>query len=330
MAAGDEGAVRGLRMLAWVMALAGAAAAQRPQQPPCCPEQASSQKQKTLFAKLEREVQRVADGLDGVMGVAILDLTSGESILREPDEVFAQASSIKIAVLAELYRQDQSGRGAKLDDAYVVRKEDLVADSDIMLGLTPGKTTVTNRDLATMMIAVSDNAATNVLIDRVGPENVNAMLRSLGLKHTALRRKMMDVKAASEGRENVSTPREMMTLLAAIYRGKLLDKAHADAFFEMLATHKDDYAARALPDAARAATKPGSLEAVRNSSGVIFAPGRPFVFCVMTAYDRDERAAEAAIGEVALAAWRYFSMLGRTSPYGRVVSPANSGTEQPK
>lgn len=307
--------------------LAGMAAAQGPA---CCPEKPTSEKQQALRQKLEQEVRRIAEEMDGVMGVAILDLKGRETILRHADDVFAQASSIKIAVLAELYRQDQSGKGAKLDDAYVVRKEDLVADSDIMLGLTPGKTTVTNRDLATMMVAVSDNSATNVLIDRVGMENVNAMLRSLGLKQTALRRKMMDVKAASEGRENVSTPREMMTLLAAIYEGKLLDKAHSDGFYEMLATHKDDYATRALPDNVKAAMKPGSLEAVRNSSGVIFVPGRPFVLCVMTAYDRDERAAEAAIGEVALAAYRYFSMVGRASPYGRVVSPANSGTEEPK
>jgi beta-lactamase class A len=295
------------------------------QAPRCCPEQPTNDKQKALHDKLERDVRGVAERLDGVMGVAILDLTNGDSILLHPDDVFAQASSIKITVLAELYRQDQQG-GAKLTDAYVVRQEDLVADSDIMGGLTPGTTTVTNRDLATMMLAVSDNSATNVLIDRVGMEKVNATLRSLGLKQTALRRKMMDLKAASEGRENVATPREMMTLLAAIYQGKLLDKPHTDAFFKMLATHKDDYAARALPDDAMAATKPGALEAVRNSSGVIFAPGRPFVFCVMTAYDRDERAAEASIGDVALAAFRYFSILGRSSPYGRVVSPGNSGT----
>src|SRR6266851_4870534 len=90
-------------------------------------------------------------------------------------------------------------------------KEDLVIGSDIMLGLTPGFTRLTLRDLATMMVAVSDNSATNVLIDRVGFDNVNAMLEGLGLHGTRLRRKMMDLKAASEGRENVSTPREMMT-----------------------------------------------------------------------------------------------------------------------
>ena len=318
---------RKIATLVLLLALSGVASAQAAV--PCCPDKPTTEKQQVLRAKLEARIHEVADRLDGVTGVAVLDLTNGDTILLHPDDVFATASTIKIAVLAELYRQDQAAsagqKGARLDDTYIVRQEDLVADSDIMLGLTPGKTTLTNRDLATMMVAVSDNSATNVLIDRVGMDNVNAMLRSLGLKQTALRRKMMDVKAAGEGRENVSTPREMMALLAAIHQGKLLDNAHTDAFFKMLATHKDDYAARALPGGVVAATKWGALEAVRNSCGIIFAPSRPFVLCVMTAYDHDERAAEAAIGQIAVASYEYFSILGHASPYGRVVSPSNSG-----
>src|SRR5208282_3133846 len=159
--------------------------------------------------------------LDGVMGVAIEDLTTGDQFFLHENEVFAQASSIKIAVLANLYLQVQQGK-LKLTDLYTVQASDLVPDSDIMGGLTPGVTRITLRDLATMMVAVSDNSATNVLINRVGMANVNAMLDSLGLTHTRLRRKMMDLEAAKQGRENVSTPREMMTLLAALHRGKVL------------------------------------------------------------------------------------------------------------
>src|SRR5215813_11633845 len=108
-----------------------------------------------------------------------------------------------------------------------------------MNGLTPGVTRVTLRVLATMLVAVSDNAATNVLIDRVGMQNVNAMLDSLGLTHTRLRRKMMDLEAAKQGRENISTAREMMSLLDAIYRGKIFDKELTADFFKVLSTTKD-------------------------------------------------------------------------------------------
>jgi beta-lactamase class A len=243
--------------------------------------------------------------------------------LLHADDVFPQASSIKICVLAELYRQAQDGK-LKLTDLYTVNAADLVQDSDIMGGLTPGVTRITLRDLATMMVAVSDNSATNVLIDRVGMDNVNALLKSRGLAQTKLRRKMMDVKAAGEGRENVSTPGEMMRLLESIYRGEVLNKELTEDFFKVLSTHKDSWIPRDLPDGLKIANKPGALEGVRNDSGIVFVDKRPYVICVMTTYLGNERDGENAISQVSLAAWRMFDRMGRASEYGRVVSSANS------
>src|SRR5215467_4486333 len=138
----------------------------------------SAAKQQILWDKLAATISAADQKLDGVMGIAIEDLTTGQKYLLHADEVFPQASSIKIAVLAELYHQAQQGK-LKLTDFYLVQSSDLVPDSDIMAGLTPGVSRITLRDLATMMIAVSDNSATNVLIDRVGMENVNALMDSL-------------------------------------------------------------------------------------------------------------------------------------------------------
>ena len=290
--------------------------------PPCCPD-ATDIKQLLLREKLESTIRDVDRDLNGVLGVAILDLTSSEQSLLHADEVFAQASSIKIAVLAELYRQAQQGK-LRLPDLYTVEKSDLVPGSDIMGGLTPGVTRVTLRDLATMMIAVSDNSATNVLIDRVGMDNVNAMLAGLGLKNTRLRRKMMDINAAKQGRENISTPREMMALLEAVYRGKLFNQELTADCIKMLATHKHSPIRKAAPDAVVSADKPGELEGVRADSGIVYAQNRPFVICVMSAYLKDEAAGEAAIGKIAAAAYDYFDRLGRSSAYGRTVSPYNS------
>ena len=280
-------------------------------------------KQQVLWQKLETSISNIDNTLDGVMGVAILDLTGGQKFLLHADDVFPQASSIKIAVLAELYHQAQHGK-LKLADLYTMQQSDLVPDSDIMGGLTPAITRITLRDLATMMVAVSDNSATNVLIDRLGMENVNALMDSLGLPHTRLRRKMMDLKAASEGRENISTPREMMTLLESIYRGKVFNKEMTDDFFKMLSTHKDSFIPRELPDGLKIANKPGELEAVRNDSGIVFAQNRPYVICVMTTYLHRERDGEAAITKISAEAFSMFDRLGRASEYGRVVSPGNS------
>ena len=290
--------------------------------------QTSAAKQQVLWDKLESQVRDIDRNLDGVMGVAIEDLATGQKFLLHEDDVFPQASSIKITVLAELYHQAQISAGgasgkAKLTDPYVVNQKDLVQDSDIMSGLTPGVTRVTNRDLATMMIAVSDNSAANVLIDRVGMENVNALLDSLGLAHTRLRRKMMDLKAASEGRENISTPREMMTLLEQIYRGKVLNKEMTDDFLKMLSTHKYSAVSRDLPEGVRSADKPGELEGVRTDSGIVFAANRPYVISVMTSYLHNEPDGAEAIARISLAAYRLFDRLGRASEYGRVVSTSN-------
>ena len=286
-------------------------------------------KQSALWQKLESSVTAIDRNLDGVLGVAIEDLSTGQKFLLRPTTVFPQASSIKIAILAELYHQSElSAHGtpnkAKLTDMYTVQSSDLVPDSDILGGLTPGITQLTNRDLATMMIAVSDNSAANILIDRVKMENVNAVLDTFGLHNTRLRRKMMDLQAAAEGRENISTPEEMMTLLENIYRGKLLDKESTADFFKMLSTHKNSWIPRDLPESLQIANKPGSLESVRNDSGIVFLKNRPYIICIMTTYLAREREGEEAISKISAAAYSMFDRLARSSEYGRIISPGNS------
>ena len=286
----------------------------------------TSEKQQILRARLEDKIRDLDANLDGVIGVAILDLTNGELITYHTDEVFPTASSIKVAVLAELYRQnEQAASGvagnAKLSDTYVMNKADDVPDSAIFNGLTPGVTKLTLRDVAQMVVAVSDNSATNVLIDRLGMENVNKLLQGLSLAHTKLQRKMMDVKAAKEGRENLASPREFTLLLEAIYRNKVFGPQSTADFIKLLSTGKASPMRRTFPDNVVVADKPGELEAVRNDVGIIYAPNRPFVISVMTSYLKSEREGEDTIGEIAQAAYNYFDKIGRSSVYGRAMQP---------
>jgi len=313
-----------MRLVAFAVALTIAANAFAEQLPESHSRDTGSD---LLWKKLETRIRNVADKFDGVMGVAILDLTDARTFWLNADRIFPTASSIKIAILLELYRQDQEARAgdkgkATLDDIYTFDRKDVVEDSQVMAGLTAGVTRITNHDLAQFMVAVSDNAAANVLIDHVGMQNVNATMRRLGLTKTVLRRKMMDIAAAQRGDENVSTPQEMTRLLEMIYTGKALSKEVSGDLIKQLKTlKKDSYLSYELPADVELADKPGSLEGVRTDSGIVFAKNRPFAISVMTAYDRDERAAERAISEVALEAYRYFEMRGKTSHYGRALPP---------
>ena len=185
--------------------------------------------------------------------------------------------------------------------------------------MSAGVSRITNRDLALLMVSLSDNSATNVLIDRVGMDNVNAWLAQIGLERTRLRRHMLDVKAAQEGRENTSTPRELVTLLRAIHEGRVFGKATTEEFFKMLATEKSSYIPRRLPVDLMIANKPGNLDAVRNDAGIIFVPGRPFAIAVMTTFAADSLEAEESIGRIAYAAWSYFDRVGKSSSLGRLV-----------
>ena len=264
------------------------------------------------WKKLDARVSEVVQKFDGVMGVAIVDLTDGRAILKNADRVFPTASSIKIAILFELYHQEQRAREgaqgkARLNDVYDFDPKVLVDFSSIMQGLTPGLTKVTNHDLAQFMIAVSDNTASNILIDRLGMENVNSTLRSLGLTKTLLRRHMMDFEAAKRGNENVSTPREMTELLEAIYKGKALNRELTAEFIKQLSTLKESEIPHDLPEGVQVANKPGNLKGVRTDSGIVFAKDRPFVISVMTQNARDERGAERTISQLALEAYRYFN-----------------------
>lgn len=282
------------------------------------------EKQKVLWQKLEDSIHDTDRKLDGVMGVAIVDFKTGQSISLHADQIFPTASSIKIAVLLELYHQAQTGK-LSLTDLYTVNSADLVADSYIMGGLTPGITRLTLRDLATMMMAVSDNSATNVLIDRVGMSNVNALMDSLGFTHTRLQRKMMDLKAASEGRENLSSPSDMVAMVRAAYDGKVLNPKLTEDFFQVFSVRKPDaFLQRHLPEDLRIAAKHGELEGVRNDCGMVFVPNRPYGICVMESYLHRESDGEEAISEISLQTWRMFDRLARASEHGRVISPGNS------
>jgi beta-lactamase class A len=262
-----------------------------------------------LRQKLERRLADIAARVDGVMGYAIVDLTSGDRIGHLDTAVFPTASSIKIAIVYELVKQAAEGR-IRLDDTLTLERRHAVGGSGVLVHL--GTPTLSIRDYATLMVTLSDNTATNVLIDRLGMDAINARVAALGLRETKLRRRMIDLAAARRGDENVSTPAELARLLETM-------AAHEQDAIALLKKPKESRLRRALPPGVEVADKPGELEGVRVDAGVVFAKNRPFVICVMTTYLKSEAEGERAIEDASRAAYEYFNRIGAGLQYGRQV-----------
>jgi beta-lactamase class A len=271
--------------------------------------------QDLLRQKLETRVGERLSRVDGVIGVWIKDLTSGEEMGFDAGRLFPAASSIKVALLLELYRQAGEGR-YRLSDRHRVSAAERTPGSGVLLELGDGTVEMTLKDLATLMITVSDNTATNILIDRVGMDSVNATLDHLGLGRTRLRRKMMALAEQARGNENVSTPEELGRLMEKIFRAEVLSAEACREMMDILSRPKTGQIRDLLPPEIQVAHKTGGISGVRNDVGVVLLEGRPFIVSAMSNLVRDEAEAQRAIAEVSRLAFDYFERLALANPFG--------------
>ena len=276
----------------------------------------SDAKTVALQQALERKLQAIAEAIDGVMGYQAVDLTTGERFGRLQNEVFPTASTIKLAILYELFKQADEGK-LKLDDPQSLERRHLAGGAGVLRELTSPSMPL--RDYATLMIVLSDNTATNLLIDRIGMQNVTGRMAGLGLKATKLRRRMIDLEAARRGDENVSTPAEIATLLEILHRGDGLTEESHRGLIQILKKSKSSPMRRSVPSAVDLANKPGTLEGVAVDAGIVFAEHRPYVFSVMLTYLKDVNGGDAAIESASRAVYDYFSRLAAASEYGRAI-----------
>jgi beta-lactamase class A len=261
-----------------------------------------------LKAKFEKRVQEIAARVDGVVGYSIVDLTSGERIGRLESATFPTASAIKLAIVYELFKQAEEQK-IRLTDMVTLERAQAVGGTGVLVEM--GTPTLSIRDYAVLMVTLSDNTATNVLIDRLGMERIAARMQALGLSGTKLRRHMMDTAAARRGDENVSTPDELARLL------KVMNDGMPQAI-ELLKKPKDNRLRKGLPEGVQSADKSGELEGVRVDAGIVFAKNRPYVLSVMTTFLKDEAEGERAIEAISRAAYEYFSRLGAGGALGRL------------
>ncbi len=269
-----------------------------------------------LRPALVQRFETLAGALDGAMSYCVIDLTSGERIERRGDAAFPTASTIKIAILYELFAQAQEGR-IRLDEVRPIDAATRVAGSGILQYLDAPALTLA--DYATLMIMLSDNSATNVLIDAVGMDAVNRRMRGLGLERIWLQRRMIDLDAARQGRENLASACDLARLLQAIQAGTGLTPQARDAMLAILRKPKDTAFTRAVPEGVPIASKPGGLEGVAVDAAYVALPGRPYVMVGMTSWLARAADGEAALEAFARAAHGYFLRVARGGRYGRLI-----------
>jgi beta-lactamase class A len=221
--------------------------------------------QQTQRPQLDMDaIEKAIAGFDGVVGLAARNLATGEEIVVNGDMRFPTASAIKTAVMIEAYHQANEGT-LSLDTALVLRATDKVGGSGVLNGLTDGLS-ITVRDLVHLMIVLSDNTATNMLVERLGTKKIDDRIASYGLQETKIFRATFrdgkpDVFPELE-REfglGMSTPREMARLMALIAEGRAVDASSSAAMLRTLQRQQDRaMIPRMLPDGVEVGNKTGT------------------------------------------------------------------------
>ena len=223
-----------------------------------------------FFAAARAELDRTR----GVAGVVVREVSGTTFFSQRPDEVFPAASVIKIPLVMALYADAAEGR-ISLEERVPVGAT--VGGTGILGDLRDVRD-ISLRDLAMLTIALSDNTATNRLIDRLSVARVDERMAEWGCVRTKLARGMFDWDAQKRGLENVASPAELAALLEKLVCGELVDRATSDAVIALLERCQDDAMLRRyLGKVGRVANKTGTLAATRNDAAIIFGPARTVV-----------------------------------------------------
>jgi beta-lactamase class A len=237
---------------------------------------------------------RIAQDSAGVVGVAFRDLRNGDTVFILADSSFHAASTMKVPVMLEVFRQSELGalpldRGVLVVNRFVSIADgsfyslDPGSDSDSALYALIGSR-VSARELTERMIRRSSNLATNVLIEMVGAANVNATASRLGANRIRVLRGVEDNAAYQRGMNNTTTARDLAILLNAIASpGVVSAKSRADMVEVLLGQEHNEEIPAGLPPGTRVAHKTGWITRVRHDAAIVYPPGRePYILVVLT------------------------------------------------
>lgn len=230
----------------------------------------------------------------GVVGIAVKHLGTGESVFINADEPLPTASLIKFPVMVEAFQQDADGQ-LKLTDPVTLRKEDKVPGSGVLTNAASDGVTMPLIDAVRLMIIVSDNTATNLVVDKIGIPATAKRMEALGLPNTKLHSKVYrrDTSVFPERSKQFglgsTTAREMVALCEMLHAGKLVNPEASRQMLEILKKCDDNLKLpRFLPAGVSVAHKTGSVSESRTDAGILMWKGGQVALCVMTAKNQDK------------------------------------------
>lgn len=267
---------------------------------------AATQDPVSARAEIERLIK--ASGAEVAVAWRPLDGKPGEELLINPDMRFHAASTMKVPVMIELFRQIEAGQ-RKLDDTVLVTNQftsihdgtpytlSATEDSDGEIYKAMG-TPLSYRVLVEAAITVSSNLATNILIEHLGAKNVQATVDRLNASGMQVLRGVEDQKAFDAGKNNTTTARGLLTLFEAIGKGQAVNAAASAMMVDILKRQKFvDGIPAGLPPGTPVAHKTGSITRIRHDAGIVYGR-RPYVLVVLTRGIADSKVADALIADI--------------------------------
>ena len=260
---------------------------------------------------------RIAQHPGALVGVAYIDLGSGDTLYINADSIMHAASTMKVPVMLRLYREADA-RSLSLDRKLLLVNRftsivdgsryslDSAVDSDTSMYHAVGDS-VTVRELIRHMITRSSNLATNTLIALANPDSVNAMMRSLGATRMRVLRGVEDEKAFEAGQNNTATARDLATLLRALETGRTASPAATAEMRDVLMAQKfNEKIPAGLPPGVRVAHKTGDITAIAHDAAIVYPNGRaPYILVVLTRGIQAEPVADSLIADISRDIYTY-------------------------
>ena len=233
------------------------------------------------YTEWKKEIEKIISQVEGKVCVNFYDLNKNNGFSINGDKKVLSASMIKLLILAELMKKISEDKFS-LSDTIMMANFMKTGGDGVLKELNAGHH-FTLKELATLMIIISDNQATNILIDFLGMENINLLGKELGLKESFLGRKMMDTEARKNGYDNYTCADDISLLFKLIYQEKLINKEASQLMLDILLRQQQgERLQRYFPSDIKIAHKCGDLDNLENDGGIIWIGDRIYILVVLT------------------------------------------------